>query len=772
MDLKWQVAMLTMRARRSPKDNRNKDTPRRTVPMEVSTSNALVSQCDEVAPCSKACSKAYATLQSHYDRLIVDFRKSQIDVLSYKTGLESVEARLVVYQHNENVFKEDIKLLKLDVMLRDNALLELRKKFEKAKKERDELKHTLEKFHTSSKNLSKLLESQTCDKTGLGYDSQVFNSQVFDYDELNSFESDASVPTSPVNDRYKSGEGYHAVPPSYTGTFMPPKPNLVFHDAPKASETITNLVNVESSSNRSSKDMSKTLRTDALIIEDWTSDSEDEFELDYQMVQKPVYNNAMRVNHHNFSRMSHPYYNRNVVPITVLTRSGLMSLNAAKPVSTAIPQTTVKSPWPVTHVVNKAHSPIRKPINHRPATKNSNFNQKVTTIKVTKGNPQQALKDKGVIDSGCSRHMTRNIYYLFDFEEFNGGYVAFGGNPKGSKISGKGNQPNHNAGNKKNLDAGKVRKETVSAQQYVLLPLWSTGSQDPQKTDDAITFYVKENENKVHVSPSGSDKTKKYDDKAKRADKEKNMPTLEDTVYSDNEEDVGAEANFSNLQINIFVSRILTTRVYKDYPITQIIDLDYPDKVYKVVKALYGLHQAPRAWYETLANYLLENGFQRGMIDQTLFIKKQKGDIMLAKDKFQMSSIGQLTFFLGLQVKQKDDRILINQDKYVAKILRKFSFTDVKSGSTPIEKEKPYSRIMMVRHNIRPFIWSRIRNGLLNSAWFDLWCSLGNLSNIISNRDIYSVGFHLDAKVADLIHQDEWVWPGTWYVKYPLLANV
>nr|GFB24733.1 putative ribonuclease H-like domain-containing protein [Tanacetum cinerariifolium] len=102
-------------------------------------------------------------------------------------------------------------------------------------------------------------------------------------------------------------------------------------------------------------------------------------------------------------------------------------------------------------------------------------------------------------------------------------------------------------------------------------------------------------------------------------------------------------------------------------------DLDHPDKVYKVVKALYELHQAPRAWYETLATYLLENGFQRGIIDQTLFIKKQKGDILivqiyvddiifgvtnkdlcksfekLIKDRFQISSMGELTFFLGLQ---------------------------------------------------------------------------------------------------------------------------
>nr|GFB54454.1 hypothetical protein [Tanacetum cinerariifolium] len=83
-------------------------------------------------------------------------RKSQFDVLSYKSGLESVEARLVVYQQNKNVFEEDIKLLKLDVMLRDNALVELRKKFEKVDQERDELKLKLENFQTSLKNLSLL----------------------------------------------------------------------------------------------------------------------------------------------------------------------------------------------------------------------------------------------------------------------------------------------------------------------------------------------------------------------------------------------------------------------------------------------------------------------------------------------------------------------------------------------------------------------------------------------------------------------------------------
>ncbi|GJT80197.1 retrovirus-related pol polyprotein from transposon TNT 1-94 [Tanacetum coccineum] len=116
-------------------------------------------------------------------------------------------------------------------------------------------------------------------------------------------------------------------------------------------------------------------------------------------------------------------------------------------------------------------------------------------------------------------------------------------------------------------------------------------------------------------------------------------------------------------------------------------DPDFPDKVYKVEKALYGLHQAPRAWYETLSTYLLDNGFQRGKIDKTLFIRRDKGDILLVQvyvddiifgstkkslctdfekmmhKKFQMSSMGELTFFLGLQVKQKEDGIFISQDK-------------------------------------------------------------------------------------------------------------
>nr|GEY54428.1 ribonuclease H-like domain-containing protein [Tanacetum cinerariifolium] len=320
-------------------------------------------------------------------------------IYSFFASLESIEARLVVYQKNETMFKEDIKLLKLDVMLRDNALAELKNKFEKAIKERNDLKLTLDKFQTLSKNLN-------CE-------------------ELHSHESNNRVPKNPENDMYKIGEEYHVIPPPYTRTFLPPKLDLVFTDDPNASKSVANMFNVEFDTNKPSKDMSKTHRPDAPIIEDWISDYEDETKIesvpkqrepsfvtsiehvkssresvkkvehhkqaanlrtnnqksrghknnwnnkvcfvcgglnhlikdcDYyekQMVQMPMWNSAMRVNHQNSIRMTHPHANRNVVPTAVLTKSRLVSLNAARSVPTVVTQSTVKSTWPVKHVFNK-----------------------------------------------------------------------------------------------------------------------------------------------------------------------------------------------------------------------------------------------------------------------------------------------------------------------------------------------------------------------------------------------------------------------------------
>ncbi|GKB67534.1 ribonuclease H-like domain-containing protein [Tanacetum coccineum] len=306
MDLKLQMAMLTMRARRflnktgrkisangsetigfnkskvecynchkrghfareckALKENRIREPVRRNVTVETTETKALVAQdglgydwsdqdkegptnfalmaytssgftsssssYSEVSTCSKACLKSYETLKEHYDNLSKDFIKSQLNVGAYKEGLESVEARLDMYKKNE---------------------------------ERDDLKLTLEKFGNSSKNLRKLLDSQVCDKfkTGVGFNSQVVDNQEFDSQE---------------NDRYKTSEGYHVVPPPYTRNFMPPKSDLVLADEDEYvfSELVTSIHDVATSEVKTSKLKPKSIGEP--LIEDWIFDSEDENE--------------------------------------------------------------------------------------------------------------------------------------------------------------------------------------------------------------------------------------------------------------------------------------------------------------------------------------------------------------------------------------------------------------------------------------------------------------------------------------------------------------
>nr|GEU65380.1 putative ribonuclease H-like domain-containing protein [Tanacetum cinerariifolium] len=193
---------------------------------------------------------------------------------------------------------------------------------------------------------------------------------------------------------YNLGDGYHAVPLPYTGTFMPPKPDLVFHNAPNAIETNHTTFNVELSPTNPDTNLSHTHRPLAPIIEDWVSDSEDDF--------KPEI----------------PYN----VPSFV------------QPIEPRHAKTIVTMP----------HLPPKRHINRILSPKISNFLPKVTAAKapivnaIQGGNPHHALKDKGVIDIRFSMHMTGNMSYLSDFKELNGGSVAFGGNPKGGKISRKG----------------------------------------------------------------------------------------------------------------------------------------------------------------------------------------------------------------------------------------------------------------------------------------------------------------------------------------------
>ena len=156
-----------------------------------------------------------------------------------------------------------------------------------------------------------------------------------------------------------------------------------------------------------------------------------------------------------------------------------------------------------------------------------------------------------------------------------------------------------------------------------------------------------------------------------------------------------------------FLNGVLNEKVYVSQP-PGFEHPKFPDHVYKLDKALYGLKQAPRAWYETLSKFLLGKGFTKGHIDNTLFIKKYGQDTLLIQiyvddiifgssneslckefgqimqEKFEMSMIGELTFFLGLQVKQTSDGIFINQAKYTRDMIKKFDMQSSSSANTPL----------------------------------------------------------------------------------------
>ncbi|GJS69921.1 putative ribonuclease H-like domain-containing protein, partial [Tanacetum coccineum] len=522
MDLKWQVAMLSMRVKRfykktgrklifnvkepvgfdktkvecfnchrrghfakecrAPRNQENKnrdagyrsrDNTRRTVPVE--TSDALVVQ----------------------DNALIDLTQSKanLEIVAYQLGLESVEAQLIVHQKNEAVYEEKIAVLEFEVKDKGNAVTRLTNQLEQTLKEKEDLKAKLEQFETSSKNLNKLINSQISskDKTGLGYGDQLNENDSSGSELFNSvFDSRSSDgDDNQTNDRFKKDNEYHAVPPPLTGNYMPPLADLSFAGLddsvyrPIANKTSASVSQVETSitpPSNTSVEMPRveSVRPSEVIIEDWVSDDdEDIFQSeDSQTTVKPsfkkieftkarnepvksdkqavkprmvtqspkvdrkdwngkmtqklglgfgftkkacfvcgshnhlikdydfhekrmpkesvlgkgtghrevrlIWNNTQRINHQN-----------KFVPTAVLTRVSKVKVNTVKVngVNTAgqIAVCTVKG-------------------------------NRVTAVKASAGcgNPQQALKYKGMFDNGCCRHMTGNKALLTDYKDIDG----------------------------------------------------------------------------------------------------------------------------------------------------------------------------------------------------------------------------------------------------------------------------------------------------------------------------------------------------------------
>ncbi|GKD56760.1 hypothetical protein Tco_1290147 [Tanacetum coccineum] len=224
MDLKWQVAMLSMRS------YINQDEPAEFALMAY-TSNTSGSDT-EVQSCSKNCVKTFEKLQKQFDEQRKILNKANLEIVAYQLGLESIEAQLSVHQKNEVVYEEKIAVLEFEVKDKNNAITRFKNQLYETLREKDDLKAKLEQFETSSKNLNKLINSQMSakDRTGLGYGDQLNENDSSGSEVFNSvFENCSSDrDDNQTNDRFIKGDGYHAVPPPFTRNYMPPLADLSF----------------------------------------------------------------------------------------------------------------------------------------------------------------------------------------------------------------------------------------------------------------------------------------------------------------------------------------------------------------------------------------------------------------------------------------------------------------------------------------------------------------------------------------------------------------
>nr|GEW34691.1 hypothetical protein [Tanacetum cinerariifolium] len=238
-----------------------------------------------------------------------------------------------------------------------------------------------------------------------------------------------------------------------------------------------------------------------------------------------------------------------------------------------------------------------------------------------------------------------------------------------------------------------------------------------------------------------------------------------------------AHKNFTVFQMDVntaFLNGILKEEVYVGQP-PGFVSKQSPDHVYALDKALYGLKQAPRAWYDVLSRLLIESGFQKGSIDTTLFIKKKGKHIMLIQiyvddiifgstnlkyctefsdlmvKRFEMSMMGEMKFFLGLQVNQFSNRIFINQSKYILDILKRFGMENYDTVPTPMVEqaklkldlvEKPVDHTDY-RSMIGSLIVFRYLKGTINLG---LWYPKDSGFDLTAYSDADHAGCHLDRK--------------------------
>ncbi|GJW76239.1 putative ribonuclease H-like domain-containing protein [Tanacetum coccineum] len=397
----------------------------------------------EVTSCSKECVESYAKLKKLYDEQRKKLGDASIEIQAYTQALKKVEAQL--------------KLLA------------------EAVKEKEELKTKLENFQSSSKGLSKLLNSQMSakDKFGLGYGDQIHEGVSSYEDEVleSIFDSRSSdVEDSPVNDRFAKVEGMHAVPPPMIGIYMPPKLDFGIDESkftygPKQSKTSESDAKISDFASCESNYSVETLKyvpkpavnepkavnkpkvwSDAPIIEEYDSDdSNDKYMIKPSKEQeKPSFAFINTVKHVKTPRETVKEQNTCSSNCDSHEKRLAKQVELNKQKGKGTGQGENRPVWNNVQRLNHQNKFVPKAV----ITKTGRFpvnvarqnlsNQAVSTSTARKDDPQKALKNKGIIDSGCSRHMTRNKVYLVKYQDYNGGLVTFGGSK--IQITSKGEQ--------------------------------------------------------------------------------------------------------------------------------------------------------------------------------------------------------------------------------------------------------------------------------------------------------------------------------------------
>ncbi|GJV41946.1 hypothetical protein Tco_1420386 [Tanacetum coccineum] len=543
--------------------------------------------------CSNTCLKSFETLKTQYDNLIIEFNKSEFDLATYKRGLASIKEQFVFYKKNEVMFCDQIVVLKRDASFKDSEINALNIQIEKLKKEKESNQIKIDNFENASKSLDKLIGSQISDnnRKGVGYNVvpppptglfapptiDLSNSGLKEFQQPEfegyGFKANKGVCENSSNEIKKTTdapiiEDWVSDCDEDDSEVMVLKSDNVQQKPKQANQP--RKVSENPRNNRTNWNEKKTQKLGVgfqftkkacFVCGSFNHLIKDCDFHDKKMVQKPVmnnvkkgtgqrevrpvWNNIMRLNHQNFSN-----FRRNFAPTAVLTKSGIVPINAARqsssraaaPVSAARPINT-DAPKPFVNVAKtrsnafqKSYSQSKRPFYQQTTLKNNNLNNKVNTAKVnsvntTKGNrvtsaigeqginavkssacwvwrpkikeldhgdPQVTLNDTGIFDSGCSQHMIGNKSYLTNYQEYDGGFVAFTGSSKGVSA---GNRTNIYAGLETNSNTGQAGKEKGLEQEYIILPLLHTSSNVPLSYEEVMSSSKNDAGKKANEQP-------------------------------------------------------------------------------------------------------------------------------------------------------------------------------------------------------------------------------------------------------------------------------